>query len=109
LKVVTNCHRHHPNVNSIAAPSVPVSFLNLNATEIELVVGGDPFILLPLIAPSDAANKQVTWSSSDLTVATVVNGIVVPLSHGKTTITATTADGHKQASCQVYVTNYNFY
>lgn len=87
-------------------PYVPVSFLNLNATDISLTVGGSPYILLPIIAPSDASDKTVTWTSSDTTVANVVNGVVVPLKAGTTDITATTMDGGKTATCKVTVTQY---
>ena len=59
------------------------------------------------IEPENAANKNVTWSSSDPTVATVdENGMVTALTYGKTTITVTTEDGGKTASCQIQ-TRYN--
>lgn len=85
--------------------SVPVSFLNLNATQINnLVVGGSPAILIPIIAPSDATNKAVTWSSSNPGIVDVVNGVVVPRSAGTTTITAISKDDPtKTATCQVTV------
>lgn len=91
---------------NIKVTFIPVSFLTLNTSEIGLEVGGSPYILIPLIAPSNATNKSITWSSTEPTVASVVNGIIVPLSQGETTITATTADGGKEASCQVYVIDY---
>jgi uncharacterized protein YjdB len=45
----------------------------------------------------------VTWSSSDKTVATVSDGKVTTLKAGKATITVTTEDGGKTASCEVIV------
>ena len=87
-------------------PDVPVTFLNLNVTSINLTVGGNPYILLPLIAPSDATDKTVTWTSSDTTVANMVNGVVVPLKAGTTDITATARDGGITAKCTVTVVQY---
>lgn len=50
------------------------------------------------------ATDDVTWSSSDKTVATVsANGKVTAKGAGKATITATSADGEK-ATCQITVT-----
>lgn len=88
---------------SSSAIVIPVSHLTLDSSQIALMAGGEPYVLTPLIAPSDATNKTVTWASSNPAVATVVNGIVVPIAYGQATITATTADGNNQASCQVYV------
>ncbi|MCF0113328.1 MAG: Ig-like domain-containing protein, partial [Bacilli bacterium] len=46
------------------------------------------------IAPADAINKNVTWSSSNKAVATVDReGLVTGVSEGQTTITAIAADG----------------
>lgn len=38
--------------------------------------------------PSDASYKDLTWSSSDTDIATVVNGVVTGVAEGTTTITA---------------------
>ena len=42
---------------------------------------------------STSTSKVLTWSSSDPSVATVKDGVVTGLSEGKTTITATAANG----------------
>ena len=56
------------------------------------------------ISPSNAENKGVTWKSSDSSVARVDStGRVTAVSVGKATITVTTADGGKTASCTVTV------
>ncbi|MFA7417833.1 MAG: Ig-like domain-containing protein, partial [Acholeplasma sp.] len=53
---------------------------------------GDEITLTATVLPSAATNKDVTWTSSDETLATVDGGIVTLLQEGTVTITAT-ADG----------------
>ena len=57
------------------------------------------------VAPANAANKQVTWESSDETVATVDEntGEVTGVAVGSSVITATTSDGNFTAVCLVTV------
>ncbi len=56
------------------------------------------------IFPYAATNKDVTWSSNDETVVYVdENGYAVPVSAGTATITVTTFDGSKTASCSLIV------
>jgi len=50
--------------------------------------------LTAVVAPSDASNKSVTWSSSDISKATVsADGLVTAVAPGDVTITVTTVDG----------------
>lgn len=68
------------------------------------MVQGSTYKMNYSIYPRDAANKEVTWSSSKEEVATVSQtGIISGLSKGKTTITATSKDGNKEAKCTVFV------
>ncbi len=60
--------------------------------------------LIAKVAPDNATNKTVVWTSSDNNVATVDSGIVTGKRAGTATITATTADGEKTSTCQVTVT-----
>lgn len=60
--------------------------------------------LTAIVSPSNANNQNVTWSSDDPSVATVSNsGVVSGVEEGNATITVTTADGNKTASCTVTV------
>ena len=60
------------------------------------------------ITPDKATDKTVTWQSSDETIAKVdANGEVTAVSVGTVTITVTTADGSKTATCQVTVAHSN--
>lgn len=57
------------------------------------------------VAPADATNKNVAWSSSDTAVATVDDdGVVTALAIGTATITATTEDGSFTDTCAITVT-----
>ena len=67
---------------------------------------GDSFIITPTVTPSDAADKSVTWSSSDSSIAKVDStGKVTAQKAGTVTITATTNDGGYKATCTVTVAN----
>ena len=61
-------------------------------------------LLVASITPSNADNKNITWKSSDTNVATVSStGIIKAVKEGTATITATTVDGEKVATCIVTV------
>jgi len=65
---------------------------------------GSTETLIPTITPSTAINQAVTWKSSNIKVATVdENGMVKAISQGSSTITVTTTDGKKKATCKVIV------
>ena len=49
--------------------------------------------LTATVLPADAANKKLTWTSSDPKVATVTNGTVKGIASGTATITATSVNG----------------
>ncbi len=56
------------------------------------------------ISPDNASTKDIIWTSSDDTVATVTaNGSITAIKEGTATITATTKDGGKTATCVVTV------
>ena len=80
----------------------PVQSVGLNKTELALEVGKTG-TLEAIVEPSDATNKNVTWSSSNSEVATVDNGVVTAVSAGEAIITVTTEDGAKTATCKVTV------
>ena len=86
------------------APSiVSVSGVTLNKTSLTLTEGGSE-TLVATVNPSNATDTSVSWSSSDATVASVdVSGKVTALKAGTATITVTTTDGGKTASCAVTV------
>lgn len=65
----------------------------------------DTLTITPTVLPTNATNKTVMWTSSDTTVATVNNGIVIAMGEGAATITAITEDGHKTATCPIITGN----
>jgi len=78
-----------------------VSSVTLNRQSLTLDVGGAE-TLQATVNPD--GGHDVTWLSSDSSVATVTDGHVTALSPGKATITATSVkDGTKKAECQVLV------
>ncbi len=65
---------------------------------------GETISLVATVTPANAENKAVTWSSSSDAVATVDNtGKVTGVKAGSATITATTEDGGKKATCSLSV------
>ena len=64
---------------------------------------GNPIHLVAEVMPLDAFDGNVTWSSSDTSVATVENGLVYGVKKGKAVITVTTMDGGFEAKCTVTV------
>ena len=83
--------------------TVVVTGVTLNQTTMTLTAGGATGTLVATVAPVDATNKSVTWSSSNEVVATVEGGVVTPLTAGTTTIIVATVDGGKTATCAVTV------
>ena len=64
---------------------------------------GSTVTLTETVLPTNATNKSVTWSTSNSSVATVSNGVVTGVGAGSATITVTTVDGGKTATCAVTV------
>jgi uncharacterized protein YjdB len=81
-----------------------VTDVKLFAEEASLVLGTSS-TFTATVEPKSAANKKVTWTSSDPTVATITEaGLVTALKLGNTTLTATTVEGNISASCTLTVT-----
>lgn len=80
-----------------------VESISLNTTYSELSVG-DTLKLTATVSPSNAENKNVKWSSSDSSIATVdSNGNIKGIKSGVATITATTEDQNKTTICTINV------
>lgn len=82
---------------------VRVTGVSIKPTVTTMVVGDD-LALEATVAPENATNKVVAWSSSDSKIASVdATGKVTAIAEGKITIKATTDDGDKTASCQITI------
>lgn len=86
-----------------SADPVAVTGVSLNKTSTSLTVGATE-TLTATVAPANATNQAITWSSNNTAVASVdQNGKVTAVAAGTATITVTTQDGNKTATCTVTV------
>jgi len=84
--------------------TVDVTGVTLNKTTATIAVGATEK-LTATVAPDDATDKTVTWSSNDTSIATVSDGTVTAVKVGTAKITVKTTDGEKTADCVVTVTS----
>ena len=83
-----------------------VTGIKLNVSR-RILLKGDQFPLAVTVYPVDAENKNVVFTSSDPSVATVdENGVVTGLKGGQTVVTATTEERGLTASCHVIVQEF---
>ena len=86
---------------TVADPVYKVTGIRLAATPSRNIAAGKKVQLKATVAPSNATNKAVTWTTSNKKVATVnSNGVVTFKKNAggkKVTITATAKDGSKKA------------
>ena len=88
---------------SVAQKTVAVTGVTLNKTKTEME-NGSTLQLITTVTPSNATNKEVTYSSDKTSIAKVdTNGKIIAESVGKAKITVTTKDGNKTASINVTV------
>ena len=83
-----------------------VTDVKLSETTKTITVG-EEFTLTATVAPTDAADKSVMWTSDNSNVATVDGGKVTAVAAGTANITVTTKDGGKTATCAVTVSAPN--
>lgn len=87
----------------VTVQAVAVTGVSINPTSANLQIGGSTDLTYTIL-PANATDKSVSWSSSNTSVATVNNGHVTAIAAGMATITVTTTDGNKTATCSVTVT-----
>jgi uncharacterized protein YjdB len=87
-----------PSNTTVKVESVAVSSATVSLTE------GDSQTITVTISPSNATDKKYTFSSSDTSIVTIdENGKITAVKAGEATITVTTSDGNKTATCKVTV------
>jgi len=92
LVIITLACRKEKNISDVVLSSTSLFLLP-----------SETAILTATIYPNDVQNKNISWSSSNLKVATVENGLVKAISEGTTLITVTTEMGNITANCLVTV------
>ena len=83
----------------------PVTGITLDRNDIYFVEIGESVQLIANVLPEDASNKNVVWTSSNVNVATVNDGVVVCMGYGSAVITASTEDGDYKAICVINATS----
>jgi len=83
---------------------IPVESVSLDKTSLRIPIGSKA-TLTAIILPENATVKDVIWSSSNPSIATVgsITGEITGIAAGSAVITATTIDGHFSAQCSVQV------
>ncbi len=85
----------------VSTKVVPVTLITLDKTSLSMQVG-ETETITATVNPDNATDKTVTWGSSDVSVATVSDGIITAKKSGEATITA--KSGSCIAECKVTIT-----
>ncbi|UOK16610.1 putative tail protein 4 [Salmonella phage S1] len=89
---------------SVGVPVVHPTGVTIDQGDAADVVKGTTLQLTATVAPADATNKAVTWSSATPANATVdSNGLVTGIAFGTSVITVTTVDGGKTDTITITV------
>lgn len=92
-----------PTPTPVTPEKVDVAKVSISQPSLVLTEG-ESAQLTATVLPAEADNKNVSWSTSDPAVATVDSyGLVTGVQEGMATITVTTEDGGKTATCAVTV------
>ena len=70
----------------------PVTSLTLSASELRLPIA-DTRVVDAVIAPENATNQELIWTSSNVFVAQVANGVIEATGQGDCVVTCATTDG----------------
>ena len=105
--VITVSSTDGSNVSAISSvtvpvPIVPVSSVTLNQT-LAILQPTNTLMLTATVAPSNATDKTVTWSSNSANAAVNSSGVVTAVSAGSAIITATTLSGRLTAKCTLTI------
>lgn len=97
LLVVSTMWGCKPEEEIIVVKGVSVSPASLS------IKPGETSTLVATVLPTNVVNKNVTWSSSDTTIAKVNNGVVTAVKPGSATIKVTTQEKGEVATSSITV------
>lgn len=104
LAVFVGCANPNSSSGGDDTSDGAVTGVTLSEESTELAVDAT-HTLTATVAPEEITDPEVSWSSSDESVATVdTEGVVTGVTEGTATITVTTADGGHTAQAEVTVT-----
>jgi uncharacterized protein YjdB len=93
----------------LVSANIPVTGITLLPASLTFSVGSPSQQLASTIAPANASNKNLIWTSNNTAVATVsTTGMVTAVSSGTAIITVTTADGGKTDTTEITITDQIF-
>lgn len=88
---------------TVTSKTISVTSVKVSPTTLSMIEGGKA-TLTATVLPENATDKSVTWKSSDPSIASVdSSGEVTAVRPGRITVTVTTNDGSKTATCSVVV------
>ena len=88
---------------AITVEPILVTSVSLDKTSLKMIEG-DSQTLIATVYPNNATNRKVTWTSSNSSIVKVdQNGKITAVKAGTASITVTTEDGGKTATCNITV------
>lgn len=88
---------------TVINPVVAVTGITLDKAAVTVAAGSSATVV-STIAPANATNTAVTWTSSNDSVATVTGGVITGVAPGTATVTATSVSSGLSAAVAVTVT-----
>lgn len=96
LLILISCNKEE--ITAIKVTDVSLSKMSINLTP------GETESLIATVLPTNATNQNLTWSSDQPSIASVVDGKVTAISVGIAIITVNSEEGSIQATCTITVT-----
>lgn len=105
LALVVGCRKPVPPEPTPPTPTADVSVTKVELSEQALLIAvGQSYRLTCILTPKDATSREVVWSTSDQSVATVSSsGELRGLALGMTSVTVTHPKSGLSATCKVIV------
>ncbi len=102
------CQHEKQKTSTEPKEVVIISGVSIAPWPMKTVMVGDSETFNAIVTPLNATNQNVTWTSSDTSVATIdSNGTMTALKVGETNITAITDAGNYTSTCLITVVENN--